>query len=82
MAWFNRYLPFLSIDPVNLGIGAKFAATVACFISIWTLAEVSQALHLGAAQPLIIASMGASAVIVFFCRTARWPSPGRCSADT
>jgi CBS domain-containing membrane protein len=63
---FKRLFPFLSSDPVNLGIGAKLAATVACFISIWTIAEVCHALPLGAAYPLLIASMGASAVIVFF----------------
>lgn len=81
MSVFNRLFPFLSRDPVNLGIGAKLAAAAACFLSIWMIAGVCQALPLGAAHPILIASMGASAVIVFFCRTAPWPSPGRCSAD-
>lgn len=76
MSLFKKILSFLSVDPVTLGTTAKLLAALACLVSIGLIAYMSHALNLGTAYPLMVASMGASAVIVFFCRTAPWPNPG------
>lgn len=76
MSSFKNVFSFLSVDPVTLGTAAKLLAALACLVSIGLMACVSHALNLGTAYPLIVASMGASAVIVFFCRTAPWPNHG------
>lgn len=76
MSLLKRAFYFLSVDPVTLSPTAKLLAALACLVSIGLIAHVSHTLNLGTAYPFIVASMGASAVIVFFCPTAPWPNPG------
>jgi len=75
------------IDPVNLNLKTKIYSLLACFISIFFIALITQT-YLGedAAAPMIVASMGASAVILFFIPNSPlaqpWPFVGGqlCSA--
>lgn len=57
---------FLSVDPVNLSLKAKALSLMACFCAIFFMALVTHVFALGPEYPLIVASMGASAVILFF----------------
>lgn len=61
----NRLLGVLVADPVNLSRKGKGLAVVACFAAIWGVAWLASAFHFQAEAPLLIASMGASAVILF-----------------
>jgi len=81
MSLINRLLPLIIQDPVNLGHKAKLLGALACLVSIWMIAALSHSLNLGPAYPLMVASMGASAVMVFFCHIVRWRSPGPWWAD-
>jgi len=75
------------IDPVNLNLKTKIYSLLACFISIFFIALITQT-YLGgdAGAPMIVASMGASAVILFFIPNSPlaqpWPFVGGqlCSA--
>ncbi len=61
-----QLLPLIIQDQVNLGRKAKLLGALACLASIWMIAALSHSLNLGAGYPLMVASMGASAVMVFF----------------
>jgi CBS domain-containing membrane protein len=56
---------FITVDPVNLSIKGKLLSVVSCFIAILIVAWVTQKSGVSAAYPIIVASMGASAVILF-----------------
>jgi CBS domain-containing membrane protein len=58
-------LSFITVDPVNLSIKGKFLSVVSCFSVILLVAWITQQFNLDTAYPIIVASMGASAVIVF-----------------
>ncbi|NOT13899.1 MAG: HPP family protein [Methylococcaceae bacterium] len=53
---------FIPVDPVNLSIRGKLIAVASSFFAILIIAWVSQ---IFSSNPILIASMGASAVIVF-----------------
>ncbi len=61
-----RILRFLTVDPVNLSLKAKAYSIIACFCSIFFVALSTHIVGLGPQYPMIIASLGASAVILFF----------------
>lgn len=63
MKLFN-YLRYLSIEPIKLSLAEKCIATTACLTAILLTAAVT---HACAAEstPVLVASMGASAVILF-----------------
>ena len=60
-----RFFSFNSIEPVNLSLKGKLIALGACFCAIWVIVSISQQLGSLYAQPMLVASMGATAVIVF-----------------
>jgi CBS domain-containing membrane protein len=53
------------VNPVMLSIKGKLLAILVCFIVILIIALVSHHVNLTTGNPILIASMGASAVIVF-----------------
>ncbi len=65
MKIFN-FLEYLTIDPVNFGIKAKLLSLIACFCSIFFIALITKIVSPWPGYPLIVASMGASAIILFF----------------
>ena len=81
-----QFLRFLTIDPVNLSLKGKTYSVIACFCSIFFIALITHIVTLGPEYPMIVASMGASAVILFFIPNSPlaqpWPFVGGqlCSA--
>ena len=75
-----RFLRFLTIDPVNLSFKGKALSVIACFCSIFFIALITRIVTIGPDYPLIVASMGASAVILFFIPNSPlaqpWPFVG------
>ncbi len=73
-------MSLIPVDPVNLSIKGKLLSVVSCFSVILVMAWVSQQFILSNAYPLLIASMGASAVIVFIIPNSPlaqpWPLVG------
>jgi len=61
----KQFFRFITVDPVNLSIKGKLLSVVSCFSAILIVAWVTQKSGVSAAYPIIIASMGASAVILF-----------------
>lgn len=86
MTFIMQFLRFLTIDPVNLSFKGKALSLIACFCSIFFIALITRILTFGPEYPLIVASMGASAVILFFIPNSPlaqpWPFAGGqlCSA--
>ena len=64
MMMVKRFFRFITVDPVNLSIKGKLIAVISCFAAILIVAWVTQTIGSGA-YPILIASMGASAVILF-----------------
>ncbi|NOQ13751.1 MAG: CBS domain-containing protein [Methyloprofundus sp.] len=84
-----KLLPLLqafTVDPVQLNIKAKALSLLACFCAIFFIAIITQAVIGTSNAPIIVASMGASAVILFFIPNSPlaqpWPFAGGqlCSA--
>ncbi len=61
----KQFFRFITVDPVNLSIKGKFLSAISSFIAILMVAWVTQKSGVSAAYPIIVASMGASAVILF-----------------
>ena len=61
----KQFFRFITVDPVNLSIKGKLLSVVSCFIAILIVAWVTQKFGASAAYPILVASMGASAVILF-----------------
>jgi CBS domain-containing membrane protein len=61
----QQFFRFITVDPVNLSIKGKLLSVLSSFIAIFAVAWVTQTLSVSAAYPIIVASMGASAVILF-----------------
>ncbi len=61
----HQFFRFITVDPVNLSIKGKFLSVISSFIAILIVAWVTQKCSVSNAYPIIIASMGASAVILF-----------------
>jgi len=84
-----KLLPLLqafTVDPVQLNIKAKILSLLACFCAIFFIALFTQTVIGVSNSPIIVASMGASAVILFFIPSSPlaqpWPFIGGqlCSA--
>ena len=57
---------FITVDPVNLSIKGKLLSVVSSFIAILAVAWITRTFGVDhAANPILVASMGASAVILF-----------------
>ena len=61
----SQFIRFIIVDPVNLSLKGKLLSVVSSFSAILIMALVTQRLSAGAAYPILVASMGASAVILF-----------------
>jgi CBS domain-containing membrane protein len=61
----NQFIRSITVDPVNLSLKGKFLSVVSSFTAILIVALVTQKLSIGTAYPILVASMGASAVILF-----------------
>jgi len=84
-----KLLPLIqafTVDPVQLNLKVKILSLLACFCAIFFIAIITQALIGTSNAPIIVASMGASAVILFFIPNSPlaqpWPFIGGqlCSA--
>ena len=73
-------MSLIPVDPVNLSLKGKLLSVVSCFSAILAIAWISQQFNLSPAYPVLIASMGASAVIVFIIPNSPlaqpWPLVG------
>ena len=61
-----RLFKYFTIDPVSLSIKAKLLSLLACFCSIFFIALITKIVSPWPGFPMIVASMGASAIILFF----------------
>ena len=61
-----QFFKHLTIDPVNLSLKAKLLSLIACFCSIFFIALITKVVSPWPGYPMIVASMGASAIILFF----------------
>jgi CBS domain-containing membrane protein len=61
----RQFFRFITLDPVNLSIKGKLLSVISSFIAILIVAWVTQKSGSSAAYPFIVASIGASAVILF-----------------
>lgn len=61
-----RFFEFFTLDPVNLTIKSKLLSLIACFCSIFFIALITKIVSPWPGYPMIVASMGASAIILFF----------------
>ena len=75
-----QFLKYFTVDPVNLSIKAKLLSLLACFCSIFFIALITKAVYPDPSYPMIVASMGASAIILFFIPASPlaqpWPFVG------
>jgi CBS domain-containing membrane protein len=73
-------MSLIPVDPVNLSLKGKLLSVVSCFSAILAIAWISHQFTLSPAHPMLIASMGASAVIVFIIPNSPlaqpWPLVG------
>jgi len=60
------FFKYFTIDPVNLSLKAKLLSLLACFFSIFFIALMTKIVSPWQGYPMIVASMGASAIILFF----------------
>jgi len=81
-----RLFRSFTVDPVQLNLKAKILSLLACFCAIFFIALVTQTFVGSTSAPIVVASMGASAVILFFIPNSPlaqpWPFAGGqlCSA--
>ncbi|TAN66681.1 MAG: HPP family protein [Methylobacter sp.] len=61
----SQFIRFITVDPVSLSLKGKLLSVASSFTAILIMALVTQQLSIGTAYPIIVASMGASAVILF-----------------
>lgn len=76
----KQFFQFITVDPVNLSVKDKVLAAISSFIAILTIAWTAQAFGASPTYPAIVASMGASAVILFILPSSPlaqpWPLVG------
>lgn len=61
----NQFLRLIAVDPVNLSVKSKLLSVFSSFAAILMAALTAQHFSTNSANPIIVASMGASAVILF-----------------
>lgn len=75
-----NFFRHLTIDPVNFSTKAKSLSLIACFCSIFFIALITKVFSPWPSHPLIVASMGASVIILFFIPNSPlaqpWPFVG------
>ena len=71
---------FIPVDPVNLSTRGKLFSVISCFGAIFLVAWVTQSFSLSTAYPIIVASMGPSAIMLFIIPNSPlaqpWPLVG------
>jgi CBS domain-containing membrane protein len=76
----KQFFRFITVDPVNLSIKGKLLSVVSCFIAILVVAWITHKFSASAAYPIIVASMGPSAVMLFIIHHSPlaqpWPLTG------
>lgn len=76
----KQFFRFITEDPVNLSIKGKLISVISCFSAILIVAWITQKSGVSTAYPFLVASMGASAVIVFIIPNSPlaqpWPLVG------
>ncbi|MCK5829705.1 MAG: HPP family protein [Methylococcales bacterium] len=76
----TNFLKYFVIDPVNLSIKFKLLSLLSCFCSIFFIALITKVISPWPGYPMIVASMGASAIILFFIPSSPlaqpWPFVG------
>lgn len=74
------FFHFITVDPINLSLKGKLISVVSCFCVILLTAWITQEFSSNTAYPIIVASMGASAVILFIIPNSPlaqpWPLVG------
>ncbi len=70
-----QFFNIFTIDPVNLSIKAKLLSLIACFCSIFFIALITKIISPWPGYPIIVASMGASAIILFFIPSSPLAQP-------
>lgn len=70
-----HFFNYFTIDPVNLSIKFKLLSLLACFCSIFFIALVTKTISPWPGYPMIVASMGASAIILFFIPSSPLAQP-------
>jgi CBS domain-containing membrane protein len=75
-----KFIKYFAVDPVNLSIKFKLVSLLACFCSIFFIALTTKIISPWPGYPMIVASMGASAIILFFIPSSPlaqpWPFVG------
>lgn len=61
-----RLFKYLTVDPVSLSVKARFLSLMACFCSILFIAFITSIFFPWPGYPMLVASMGASSIILFF----------------
>ncbi len=76
----HQFFRFITVDPITLSIKGKLLSVISSFIAILIVAWVTKKFGVSAAYPIIVASMGASAVILFIMPNSPlaqpWPLVG------
>lgn len=77
---FQQLTRLFTLEPVNLSLKGKFLSVVFCFVAIFITAVVSKFFLGDTHNPILVASMGASAVILFIIPNSPlaqpWPFAG------
>jgi CBS domain-containing membrane protein len=71
----KQFFPFITVDPVNLSIKGKLLAAISGSIAIFAVAWITHLSGADSAYPIIVASMGASAVILFILPSSPLAQP-------
>ncbi len=71
----SRFIRFIIVDPVNLSLKGKLLSVISGFSAILIMALITQKLSIDSAYPIIVASMGASAVILFIMPSSPLAQP-------
>jgi CBS domain-containing membrane protein len=70
-----QFVRYFTIDPVSLSLKAKSLSLIACFCSIFFIALMTKIVSPWPGYPMIVASMGASAIILFFIPSSPLAQP-------
>jgi CBS-domain-containing membrane protein len=66
-----KLLRYITVDPVNLSFKNKLLATFSCFGSILLITQINKIFFALPDYPLLVASMGATSIILFFIPVVR-----------
>lgn len=67
---------YLAVDPVNFSLKTKLRSLLACFYSIFFVALITKMVLPWRDYPMIVASMGGAAIILFIISGSPLTQPG------